>query len=79
MRTRQRDNPYLAALGVRLREHRLAAGLTLEDLSERAGVSYRHLSDAERGLVNPSLLWLRDVARALDLEPPSLLAHLDGR
>lgn len=77
MRTRRLDDPYLVAFGTRLREHRLGAGLTLEDLAERAGVSYRHLSDAEHGLVNPSLLWVRDVASALGAHPGTLLGGQD--
>ena len=38
-----------AAFGALLKEHRLAAGLTQEELAERAGVSARAVSDLERG------------------------------
>jgi predicted ATPase/transcriptional regulator with XRE-family HTH domain len=38
------------ALGGLLRRHRDAAGLTQEELAERAGVSARTISDVERGL-----------------------------
>jgi len=38
------------ALGGLLRRHREAAGLTQEELAERAGVSARTISDVERGL-----------------------------
>src|SRR5215831_17589127 len=38
------------ALGDRLRRLRAAAGLTQEELAERAGVSARTISDVERGL-----------------------------
>jgi len=33
-----------------LRQHRVAAGLTQEDLAERAGLSLRGVSDLERGV-----------------------------
>jgi transcriptional regulator with XRE-family HTH domain len=35
--------------GDRLRDHRRAAGLTQEELAERAGVSPRSISELERG------------------------------
>src|SRR5258708_4612126 len=38
-----------ASFGVLLREHRRAAGLTQEQLAERAGVSPRSISELERG------------------------------
>jgi predicted ATPase/DNA-binding XRE family transcriptional regulator len=41
-----RDRPTLGAL---LRQHRRSAGLTQEELAERAGLSVRGLSDLERG------------------------------
>ena len=37
-------------LGGLLRRHRDAAGLTQEELAERAGISSRTISDVERGL-----------------------------
>jgi transcriptional regulator with XRE-family HTH domain len=39
-----------AQLGFLLRKHRLAAGLSQEELAERAGISARAVSDIERGL-----------------------------
>src|SRR5882672_895779 len=38
-----------ASFGMLLREHRRAAGLTQEQLAERAGVSPRSISELERG------------------------------
>ena len=37
-------------LGAALKKHRLAAGMTQEELAERAGISARTVSDVERGL-----------------------------
>ena len=37
------------SFGDLLRQHRLAAGLTQEELADRAGLSVRGLSDLERG------------------------------
>ncbi len=38
------------SFGSLVREHRLQAGLTQEELAERAGISARSVSDLERGL-----------------------------
>jgi tetratricopeptide (TPR) repeat protein len=38
-----------------LRQHRLAAGLTQDDLAERAGLSVRAISDLERGIKRPRM------------------------
>jgi predicted ATPase/class 3 adenylate cyclase len=57
------------ALGASLKRLRLAAGLTQEELAERAGISARTVSDAERGL--RALLHqgtARRLASALDLD-----------
>jgi non-specific serine/threonine protein kinase len=45
-----RDSPPVVTFGDLLRRHRLAAGLTQEELAERARVSPRAISDLERGL-----------------------------
>ena len=50
-----------------LRETRLQKGLTLRDLKDVMGISYAHLSRAERGLSHPGLVVLLRWCRALDL------------
>jgi predicted ATPase/DNA-binding XRE family transcriptional regulator len=51
-----------------LRQHRLACGLTQEELAERAGVSARAVSDLERGLKRaPRASTVRLLAEALHL------------
>ncbi|HEU5003435.1 MAG TPA: tetratricopeptide repeat protein [Actinomycetota bacterium] len=57
-------------LAICLRGHRISAGLTQEELAERAGVSQRTISDIERGLrarMYPTTARL--LAGALGLEP----------
>jgi transcriptional regulator with XRE-family HTH domain len=60
--------PGEADLGLLLRRHRNASGLTQEELAERSGISARTVSDVERGL---RTLIYRDtaarIADALDL------------
>jgi transcriptional regulator with XRE-family HTH domain len=71
-----RDDPWKAqreALGALLRAQRLAAELSLRDLSERTNVSNAYLSQLERGLHEPSLTVLRAIASALGVSLGSLL------
>ncbi len=64
----------LAALGALLRAQRLAAELSLRELSERTNVSNAYLSELERGLHEPSLRVLRAIASALGTPLSSTLA-----
>jgi len=63
----------LDELGRAVRERRSARGLTLKDLSEKAGVSVRFLADLEAGRGNISVLRLHDVAVALGTTAAALL------
>jgi transcriptional regulator with XRE-family HTH domain len=60
-----------------LRKSRTARGLTQEELAFRAGMSVPYLSDLERGLWNPSLAMVVDLARALEIHPAELLTDLE--
>jgi transcriptional regulator with XRE-family HTH domain len=62
-------------LGRAIRQRRSAAGLTLATVSERAGISVSMLSQVERGLLDPSLDTLRNLAEALGTAPFRLLAE----
>lgn len=57
------------SFGDRLRRLRLAAGLTQDELAERAAVSARSISDFERGLHRPRRDTLALLADALRLPP----------
>lgn len=62
----------LLALGQRLRRAREAAGLSVAELARRARVSRRHVTEAEAGRANLTLLKLADLALPLGVS----LAHL---
>ncbi|KUM75880.1 hypothetical protein AQI84_19435 [Streptomyces griseorubiginosus] len=59
----------------RLRE---ARGLTLEELADRSGMSFRGVVYIEHGRRNPSLTSLIKLARGLQTEPSTLLAVFDS-
>jgi transcriptional regulator with XRE-family HTH domain len=60
-------------LGAAIRRRRHGRGLTLAALSASSGVSVSMLSQVERGLLDPSLDSLRNIADALGTSPFRLL------
>ena len=60
-------------LGRRIKNARLAAGLTQEQLAERIGLSSGHCAHVERGTTKVSLSALVSIANALDTTPDKLL------
>ena len=69
------EDAWLEALGALLRAQRLAAHLTLRELSERTKVSNAYLSQLERGRHEPSLSVLRAIAGALGVPLGTLLSR----
>ncbi|MBQ0990714.1 helix-turn-helix transcriptional regulator [Micromonospora sp. H61] len=57
----------LAALGHAVANARYAAGLTLDGLAERSGISRRMLTEVEQGRINPSIGVLHAIAHAVDV------------
>jgi quercetin dioxygenase-like cupin family protein/DNA-binding XRE family transcriptional regulator len=72
-RRRTRDTER-RSLGLAIRRARKAQGRTLVDVAKAAEVSVSLLSQVERGLTDPSLDSLRDIAWALGTTPFQLLA-----
>jgi len=68
----ERD-PFLVALGERVRALRARKGMTRRALSVASEVSERHLANLELGLGNASILVLREVALALGCQLAELL------
>jgi transcriptional regulator with XRE-family HTH domain len=66
----------------RVQDHRLAtlrraAGLSLEELAERANTNKQTLYSVESGKARLSLPWMRRLARALQVKPDELLLEQD--
>jgi XRE family aerobic/anaerobic benzoate catabolism transcriptional regulator len=72
--TPDQKNPFLVALGDRLRGLRARRAVTRKALAQSAGVSERHLANLESGVGNASILVLLDIAQAL----PCSLAEIIG-
>ena len=67
------DEDFLALIGARIRERRRIAGLTVQELADRAGISRRLMTQIEHGQANPSLVTVTALARALGTDFTVLL------
>ena len=72
----EEKNPFLAALGERVRSLRARRGMTRKALALSADVSERHLANLEYGLGNASILVLLQVAGALQCSLAELLGDV---
>ena len=66
-----------ALVGRNIRRYRRTAGLTQEELAHRASLDRTYLSDIERGIRNPTVLLLQDVAMVFCIHPATLLLEED--
>jgi transcriptional regulator with XRE-family HTH domain len=62
------DSSFLQSFGIRLRETRVAAGISQEHLAALADLDRTYISILERGLRNPSLLCVGKLAAALGVQ-----------
>ena len=65
-------HPILKVLARNVRKHRLARGMTLEELCKKARVSRHVLARIEAGKSNPGIDTVFRIARALDVAAPAL-------
>lgn len=64
-----------AAIGDRVRHHRLRRGWTMDQLSQSSSVSRRMLINVEQGSANPSVGTLLKLSNALGVGLPDLVEH----
>jgi XRE family aerobic/anaerobic benzoate catabolism transcriptional regulator len=69
-------NPFLVALGERVRALRARRGMTRKAAAQAADVSERHLANLEYGIGNASILVLQQVAQALQCSLAELLGDI---
>ncbi len=63
--------------GRNVRRARQERGLTIEALSDAAGLSYSYVGELERGRRNPTLAVVEALALALSVRPDLLLRPID--
>lgn len=73
------NDRLVAAFAAVLRERREAAGMTQEDLAERADVSARFISFLETGRRQPSLSALSAISGGLGVRMSVMIAELEER
>ena len=73
-RTTPGADRVLHALGRRIRELRLAAGLTQEKTAHAAGVTFKHYQSIEGGKVNATVTTLTAIAGAIGVNVGALFA-----
>lgn len=66
-------DPHLIAFGERLRELRLAADMTQEELADAGGLHWTYIGQIERGERNLTYLNVLRLARGLKMAPSQLL------
>ena len=64
----------VTGLGARIRELRLAQGLTLEVAAERGGMDLKHWQKIEAGTLNVTIATLVRIARGLGVEVADLFS-----
>jgi XRE family aerobic/anaerobic benzoate catabolism transcriptional regulator len=72
----EEKNPFLVALGERVRALRARRGLTRKAVAQAAEVSERHLANLEYGIGNASILVLLQVAGALQCSLAELIGDV---
>ena len=60
-------------LGKKIKELRLCAGYSQEELASKAGLHRTYMSDIERGERNVSVENIKKIADALNVDPSELL------
>jgi transcriptional regulator with XRE-family HTH domain len=64
-------------LGLMIREHRAALGISQEELGLRCHLDRTYISGLERGVRNPSLTALVTLAKGLNITVSQLLENLE--
>jgi XRE family aerobic/anaerobic benzoate catabolism transcriptional regulator len=74
--TEEAKDPFLVALGDRVRQLRGRRGMTRKATAEAAGISERHLANLEYGIGNASILVLLQVSKALQCSLAEMLGDV---
>jgi len=60
-------------VALNLKRYRQAAGISQEELAQRSGLDRTYISGLERGLRNPTVIVLYELATVLGRDPRDLL------
>lgn len=69
----RRNEEAIATLANNIKKYRLQQNLTIQELANILDVDYSQISRMERGVVNPNISIIFDIADVLKIEPSLLL------
>ena len=69
------DKEFLKRLGLKIKVARTLKSLSQEDLMGALGIDKSYLSKLERGLANPSVLYLRQISGYLGIKLSELVEN----
>jgi transcriptional regulator with XRE-family HTH domain len=70
---RRRNEKAISTLATNIRKYRLERKLTIAELANQVEVDYSQIGRMERGIVNPTVSIIFDIAIALGVKPSQLL------
>lgn len=68
-----RDEDAIKAFGAKVRELRIAQGMTIEEFANTSDIHVTQISRIERGESNPTLSYITLIAEKLGVKPSILL------
>jgi transcriptional regulator with XRE-family HTH domain len=69
----RRNEKAITTLAANIRRYRQERNLTIEELANLVDVDYSQIGRMERGVVNPNISIIFDIADALEIKPSQLL------
>lgn len=67
------DKDFLKKIGIKLKVLRSLKGLSQDDIANRLDIDKSYYSKVERGLTNPTLLYLKKLSEVLDVPTEELV------
>ena len=67
------DRDFLKKIGIKLKVLRSLKGLSQDDIANKLDIDKSYYSKVERGLTNPTLLYLKNLAEILDTQLEELV------
>jgi transcriptional regulator with XRE-family HTH domain len=64
-------------LGLLIRTKRIEKGLTQLELADKMNLDYQYISRIERGLITPTVFWMKNLCEALDIKSSSFLEEFE--
>jgi len=64
-------------LGLLIRKKRIEKGLTQLELADAMNLDYQYISRMERGLISPTLFWMKKLVTALNIPFSDLINEFE--